>query len=47
MRWIRHMLEKKIWLNPYSNVVKIMIHENLRGWLIRTDNDKTKRNETI
>jgi len=39
------MLEKKIWLNLYSNVVEMMIHENLIGWLIRTENDKTKRNK--
>jgi len=44
VRWIRHKLEKKIWLNPYSNVVEIVIHENLTGWLLKTENDK-KREE--
>jgi len=40
MKWIRHRLEKKMWLNPYSNVVEIMIHDNLTGyWLIRIKND--------
>jgi len=46
VRWIRYRLAKKIWLNLYSNIVEIVIHENLTGWLIRTENDKTKRNET-
>ena len=45
MKWNRHKLEKKMWLNHYSNVFEIMIHENLTEWLIKTDNDKS-RNET-
>jgi len=45
VKWIRHKLEKKIWLNSYSNVVEIVIHENLTRWVIRTENDKTIRNE--
>jgi len=27
-------------LNPYSNVVEIVVHENLTGRLVGTDNDK-------
>jgi len=46
VRSIRHMLENKIWLNPYSNIIEIAVHENLTGWLIKTENDKTKMNET-
>ena len=45
MKWVRQRLEKNMWLNPYSNVVEITIHENLTGWLIRTENEKTIRNE--
>jgi len=46
MKWIIHRLEKKMSLNPYSNVIEIRIQENLTGWLIRTENDKTINNET-
>jgi len=30
-------------MNSYSNVVEIVIHENLIGRLIRIENDKTKK----